>query len=246
MKTPLNSRLNKSRKALHGFTLIELLAVITIVAILGAILMTVVTRVRQYAHTAQCTSNMRQLGLATMSYVQGNGGAYPLSNDEASWDARLIPFLDHQGKETPAACLKCPADPRDLKLGENSFARSYAASAPHRDGANGELDGRGMIRNDFSRRLNELSNPTNTVLFTEWFTTKSGETILGQQQFKPSYAWITGWYGGVDAQNWPRFENGDAYHGQVMNFCFADGHVESLEPWEVNGTPNRWRAVSVD
>ncbi|MDR1282949.1 MAG: prepilin-type N-terminal cleavage/methylation domain-containing protein [Opitutaceae bacterium] len=44
-----------------GFTLIELLAVITIIGVLAAILIPVVSRVRFSARAAQCRSNIRQI-----------------------------------------------------------------------------------------------------------------------------------------------------------------------------------------
>lgn len=54
----------------NGFTLIELLVVIAIIAILAAILFPVFAQARAKAQQATCTSNMNQLGLAAMMYVQ--------------------------------------------------------------------------------------------------------------------------------------------------------------------------------
>ncbi|MDR1280010.1 MAG: type II secretion system GspH family protein [Opitutaceae bacterium] len=52
-----------------AFTLIELLAVIVIIGILAAILVPVVSKVRQSAANAQCVSALRQYGLAIQMYV---------------------------------------------------------------------------------------------------------------------------------------------------------------------------------
>src|SRR5579872_770958 len=61
----------------RGFTLIELLVVIAIIAILAAILFPVFAQARESARMATCLSNLKQIGLGTMMYVQDYDEHYP-------------------------------------------------------------------------------------------------------------------------------------------------------------------------
>jgi prepilin-type N-terminal cleavage/methylation domain-containing protein len=66
----------------RGFTLIELLVVIAIIAILAAILFPVFARAREAARKTTCISNLKQIGLGVMMYVQDYDEVFPIANQE--------------------------------------------------------------------------------------------------------------------------------------------------------------------
>ena len=60
-----------------GFTLIELLVVIAIIAVLMAILMPSLQRVRKQARGVVCQANLKQWGTIFAMYTDDNNGNFP-------------------------------------------------------------------------------------------------------------------------------------------------------------------------
>ena len=112
------------------FTLIELLVVIAIIAILAAMLLPALSAARERARSANCISNLKNLGLACRMYADNNKGLNPMVNDTAgtgyAWKRTLTEggYMQSVGKGK-IGIFGCPSSSHDVgasTLGEASGA----------------------------------------------------------------------------------------------------------------------------
>ena len=114
-KIKIRNRLNRS--FLTGFTLIELLVVIAIIALLMAILMPALQRVRKQARTVYCLNSLKQIGLAMHYYAMDNDGYIPRALDhKVKWPLVFMPYLGTEYKNAQdyreVDIYQCPSFPR--------------------------------------------------------------------------------------------------------------------------------------
>jgi prepilin-type N-terminal cleavage/methylation domain-containing protein/prepilin-type processing-associated H-X9-DG protein len=89
MKTSSRNERSDEWKRTGGFTLIELLVVIAIIAILAAMLLSVLAQAKSRAQGIQCMSNTRQLMTCVLIYVNDNNDSFPLNISYHTGDTNL-------------------------------------------------------------------------------------------------------------------------------------------------------------
>ncbi len=86
-----------------AFTLVELLVVIAIIGVLVALLLPAVQAAREAARRIQCSSNLKQVGLAVLNYEQSRGKLPAGSTTKnlarigpyfSTWSVDILPFLE--------------------------------------------------------------------------------------------------------------------------------------------------------
>ena len=112
-----------STSSAAGFTLIELLFVMAIVSVLAGLVLPAISKVRNKAQQARCTSNLRQLGIGLLAYAHDSGEWLPrmsLTNGTVvergtlPWDIprKTVDALGAFG--ITRGVLACPSEPDRL------------------------------------------------------------------------------------------------------------------------------------
>lgn len=123
-----------SGKRIAGFSLMELLIVVAIIGLLVAVLMPVAGMVRSSARTVACLNNLRQIGIASLSWSQDNhGNVIPAWDDtygnniRSRWQGMLRSYMfDNEVNigDRLDATFRCPEVRRDMTW-SNDDATTY-------------------------------------------------------------------------------------------------------------------------
>ena len=212
----------KSSHSRKGFTLIELLVVIAIIAILAAILFPVFARARENARRSSCQSNLKQIGLGVIQYVQDYDEKLPASRFNYSppvLHSLLQPYLKS------FQIFTCPSNTQNKNLfdGSDTVSNSYLWNGGSGDDDVSNWGGTRpfVIQDQFStnhqvRSLASLQSVSQTIFLCD----------ISSQRQDPEI------YGLGDAV----FTN----HLGTANFLFADGHVKSLKPLNTINGADMW------
>ena len=213
---PRHARLDSRRR----FTLIELLVVIAIIAILASLLLSVLSKAREYSKRAKCLSNGKQLTLAWQMYASDQAGLLAWYN---GWGEAVAPYVSDSIYEAsdgdwyfkPDSILTCPSFGLELKQ-YTGWADKYkyqvflSQYGINRYGPGGCPGYSSEVRKD-----SQIARPSRLLLFTDTFSTDFG--CVGGKSFATPTAYTA-----------PRHND----HGCA---AFCDGHADMLHTSVLRG-----------
>jgi prepilin-type N-terminal cleavage/methylation domain-containing protein/prepilin-type processing-associated H-X9-DG protein len=231
-------------KRRNAFTLIELLVVIAIIAILAAILFPVFARAREQARKASCASNLKQIGIAVMMYVQDYDETYPIAYMTPAPINTWYSVLDPYAKSKQV--FICP------DVGRAGLGGTYGAGTPSGAMTNDYAwnmcgtTSASYKGNGFGYYYNMACTPTGANSATPWAypvnlstVQEAASTILVTDPPSSGYAsgsWLAIGYG--SQQYMPVLHGGQSWSATAAtvtdfsgggNYLFADGHVKFLQ-----------------
>jgi prepilin-type N-terminal cleavage/methylation domain-containing protein/prepilin-type processing-associated H-X9-DG protein len=205
--------LTKMRRS--GFTLIELLVVVAIIALLAAIVFSVIPSAIEHANCASCAGHMRGLGIAFMEYAGDNDGQLPGRVTQAGnnkWPVLLLPYVSD-----PKMYVD-PGDPVAMQVPTNTIASNNGNNSSFFFNGFNDL---GFYTNpNLTVHLVDLAGGSNLILL--------GQKISGSTQYYMDF---------VEPPNGNENDvlNKTAYFGG-SNYTFADGSVRYMKAADYNDT----------
>ncbi|MFA5292249.1 MAG: prepilin-type N-terminal cleavage/methylation domain-containing protein [Phycisphaerae bacterium] len=232
----------KIRKQKKAFTLVELLVVISIIAILLAMIIPALGGARQQAKTVICTSNLKQFGQAFGMYLADYSGnvfmqAYIGKNEQGElgtfWYYGFEPTYASSLPEGERPLFRkyaklypyieqydsieiCPAFPYGSGMYKPKYNTKWMTYGIN---ANLSLDRRGETPK-YIDLDNQVKSPQNLLIFAD-----SAQVNTFQSPASPSNPMVEEWHYVESGKPFIHFR-----HNQKANILFGDGHVSASKP----------------
>lgn len=204
------------KKLPGGFTLVEILVVISIIAVLVALLFPAVNGILEKGKVTQDLSNLRQVGLATQTYLNDNDGAFFLPTD--NWMKKLYPTTGPQYLPSYKV-FQSPFDKRSPAQNDTA-PLSYGFNA----NAQGKPVGTTPLLTD------KIVSPSSFILFAPALAGGTQVAFSGTAGTPVTVLRATSTPGGTAS-------GGTHNRRQRVDVCFADLHVENFS-WADFTDPN--------